>query len=36
MKTIAAHTFEILVVEDNPADVYLFRRALSSADLDFA
>jgi len=35
MKTTAAHTFEILLVEDNSADVFLFRQALNGADLDF-
>ena len=31
-----AHSFEILLVEDNPADVYLFRQALIGADVDFS
>jgi two-component system response regulator len=30
-----ARSFEILLVEDNPADVYLFRQALIGADVDF-
>ena len=29
----AAQTFEILLVEDNPADVYLFRESLQAAGL---
>lgn len=28
-----AQTFQILLVEDNPADVYLFREALKAAGL---
>ena len=27
--------FQILLLEDNPGDVYLFRRALKGAGLDF-
>jgi two-component system response regulator len=30
-----AHSFEILLVEDNVADIYLFRQALIGADVDF-
>jgi CheY-like chemotaxis protein len=30
-----ARTFDILLAEDNPADVYLFRQALLGAGIDF-
>ena len=30
-----AQTFHILLVEDNPADIYLFREALKAAGLNF-
>jgi CheY-like chemotaxis protein len=36
MSTAAdAHVFHILLLEDNPADIYLFREALKSAGLNF-
>jgi CheY-like chemotaxis protein len=33
--TPEAQTFQILLVEDNPADIYLFREALKAAGLKF-
>jgi chemotaxis family two-component system response regulator Rcp1 len=35
MSSAPAPTFRILLVEDNPADIYLFREALKEAGLNF-
>jgi CheY-like chemotaxis protein len=35
MSTVPPLTFRILLVEDNPADIYLFREALKEAGLKF-